>query len=122
MSAIIPETFRLPQHTCSRWRVQEVVVEIFFDSIRRPRVDLGLALGQRCGRFGRERGHAGANASNIQALLPILALDAVARGLPVWRSREKRYSARHRFEEAVIRKIRKNRLYNTYPVILSNHV
>jgi hypothetical protein len=31
MSAIIPETFRLPQHTCSRWRVQEVVVEIFFD-------------------------------------------------------------------------------------------
>jgi hypothetical protein len=37
--------------------------------------------------------------SNIQALLPILALDAVARGLHVWRSREKRYSARRRFGE-----------------------
>ncbi len=40
--------------------------------------------------------HAGANASHIQALLPILALDAVARGLHSWRSREKRCRAEYR--------------------------
>jgi|GEM_PF-3011903 len=40
--------------------------------------------------------HAGANASTIQALLPLLALDAVARGLHSWRSREKRCRAEYR--------------------------
>ena len=38
----------------------------------------------------------GANASNIQALLPILALDAVARGPHSWRNREKRCRAEYR--------------------------
>ena len=48
--------------------------------------------------------HAGANASNIQALLPILALDAVARGLHSWRSREKRCRAEYRSQEPILKK------------------
>ena len=42
--------------------------------------------------------HAGANASNIQALLPILALDAVAR-VCIRGEAGKSGVARHRFEE-----------------------